>query len=641
MTISPGSDDEQAITFGSESLDAVLHGRYRSLEIIEARRGALLYRATQVATTRTVLVKLLIGERAAPGSPPPAEVTALAALTGHTNIVDLLDAGTTSDGVPFIITEWVGAGTLADLSRSPDRQVDRLVTVISDVAAALDAAHRLGIIHCDVKPSNILVGDDGRARLADFGIARVAGEDPPTLDDVHGTVNYLAPEVLDGGHPSSASDIYSLAQTMWEVLESPPQSKDVSEDSSGRNHFLNDVATSMQHPEGRRFDSLRSRGASEASVELLERGLANDPSDRPDAAQMHAALESVSAGINVGELSGPATGAPRAVYSTVTAAPSRSRRRWLVASIAMVVAASIIGYIAGSDTVKTRAKPSDEPISVAKFCSAAKEGLDGQDVVVAKLIDDIDKEPSRFDLVRHLVVDLPKQLAIPAAGIIQAAERLDSTHDSALLLSSPVSLRSLMLADGIYAVTRYEFITDQQSRVDRLSVPLSLRPLVLAWDEITGLARTKCGQGRRANRKATALSLIRSRLGSDGLSEFFKDDRSIALFDENFMLLLISIAPGYVEEQFGLHGDWVYRFLDKQAGLRALVIAQNPELVLVAAKENPDFIPKAQQADGGSWIVALQRAVDSDHLELNRRRNLDTLYRPQLKALGVKIEIGS
>jgi len=141
----------------------------------------------------------------------------VAAGLNHPNLVGVYDFGA-ERGRPFLVMEYVGGGDLAGRiaeGRLPD--ADRLARELLD---ALRHIHAAGVIHRDVKAQNVLIGDDGRARLTDFGIAQPRDATSLTQTGmVVGTARYLAPEVLGGGAPSERSDLYSLGVVLEQVTE--------------------------------------------------------------------------------------------------------------------------------------------------------------------------------------------------------------------------------------------------------------------------------------------------------------------------------------------------------------------------------------------------------------------------------------
>lgn len=147
-----------------------------------------------------------------------------AARLDHPNIVAIYDAGQI-DGADYIAMEYVEGESLADvLRRVPGAlPLDFAISIISQVAAALDYAHQRGVIHRDVKPSNILVRDSGHALLADFGIARAASMGSHTQAGVIlGTPEYMAPEQAEGRAVDGRSDVYSLAIVGYHMLTGKP-----------------------------------------------------------------------------------------------------------------------------------------------------------------------------------------------------------------------------------------------------------------------------------------------------------------------------------------------------------------------------------------------------------------------------------
>lgn len=145
----------------------------------------------------------------------------------HQNIVGVFDQGE-QDGAPFIVMEYVEGRSLADILRGEGRlHPDRAATIAVDVAAALDAAHRQGMVHMDVKPGNVLITTEGQVKLADFGIAKAltAGAETDLTAEggnVLGTATYLSPEQAQGQKVGPRSDVYSLAVVLYEMITGQP-----------------------------------------------------------------------------------------------------------------------------------------------------------------------------------------------------------------------------------------------------------------------------------------------------------------------------------------------------------------------------------------------------------------------------------
>ncbi|NIO68658.1 MAG: Stk1 family PASTA domain-containing Ser/Thr kinase [Anaerolineae bacterium] len=203
----------------AESL--LLNNRYRLLSIIGEGGMATVYRAQDIMLGRTVAVKVL-HERRADDEAFLARFyreAQAAANLDHPNIVSVYDIG--QDGNRhYIVMEYVEGRNLKELIlESAPFPIERALTIAIQVCAAVGAAHKAGLIHCDVKPQNILVAPDGRIKVTDFGIARALTSAPVVEGgDVWGTPDYLSPEQAAGKHLGPPSDVYSIGVVMYEML---------------------------------------------------------------------------------------------------------------------------------------------------------------------------------------------------------------------------------------------------------------------------------------------------------------------------------------------------------------------------------------------------------------------------------------
>ncbi|GAA4476555.1 hypothetical protein GCM10023094_16690 [Rhodococcus olei] len=188
----------------------------------EIGRGGfgVVHRCTQVGLDRIVAVKVFAAE------PDPdnrarfvREQRAMGRLTGHPNIVGVLEVGETESGQPYLVMQYHPQGSLDRRIREHGPlPVAEALQLGSKIAGALDTAHRLGILHRDVTPANILFTDYGEPALADFGIAHIPGGFRTTTGTVTGSPAFTAPEILRGDPPTPASDVYGLAATLFCAL---------------------------------------------------------------------------------------------------------------------------------------------------------------------------------------------------------------------------------------------------------------------------------------------------------------------------------------------------------------------------------------------------------------------------------------
>jgi serine/threonine protein kinase len=193
----------------------ILQSRYRIDELIDRGGMADVYQGRDVRLERDVAVKVL--REVEHERRFAAEARTLARLQ-HPNLVRLLDAGT-DNGDAFLVLELLGGSTVRQLLDGGALPSDRVVRIGTETTAALDYIHRQGIVHRDVKPSNLMLDDYGSVRLADFGIARLLGATRITgTHQAIGTMAYIAPEQLEGGEVGPPTDVYSLGLVLIECL---------------------------------------------------------------------------------------------------------------------------------------------------------------------------------------------------------------------------------------------------------------------------------------------------------------------------------------------------------------------------------------------------------------------------------------
>ncbi|MCV0402755.1 MAG: protein kinase [Chloroflexi bacterium] len=195
-------------------------GRYRIGELIARGGMASVFRGHDEQLDRPVAIKLMrpdLAEDAHFTARFAAEARSAASVT-HPNVVAIYDVGT--EPVASIVMELVDGGDLSGLLRQ-EGQLDpaQAAQIAADVAAALEAAHAAGVVHRDVKPGNVLLRSDGRAAVADFGIARAMGAGTLTKTGaLLGSVDYISPEQARGDRADERSDLYGLGVVLYEML---------------------------------------------------------------------------------------------------------------------------------------------------------------------------------------------------------------------------------------------------------------------------------------------------------------------------------------------------------------------------------------------------------------------------------------
>jgi len=191
-----------------------LYGRYRLDAPIAEGGFGWVWRGFDLELQRVVAVKVKKPPRVSSVEAFLGEARKLAQMC-HPSIVPIHDVG--HDGDTFLVTDLMEGGTLADRNRQGRHTHQEAARIVAEIADALGYAHRQGFIHRDLKPANILINRDGRALLADFGIAITEEDQKKTAGVGAGTLGYAAPEQL-AGQSDVRADIYSLGVVLYELL---------------------------------------------------------------------------------------------------------------------------------------------------------------------------------------------------------------------------------------------------------------------------------------------------------------------------------------------------------------------------------------------------------------------------------------
>jgi len=278
------------------------------------------------------------------------EARALAALR-HPNLMHIYTVGE-HEGRPYFAMEYVKGSTLkAALAKTTHLPVSRAVRTAAEMMAALDKVHEAGIVHRDVKPGNIIIDEDGRAVLMDFGLARRRQDARLTGDHtVLGTPQYMSPEQAESADVDCRADIYSLGIVLYEMLAGSPPFKGKTSFEVLRQH----IESSVPAP-----SSLRPDVPAGLDV-VLARAVAKSPDDRyRNVREMAADLVGVCPDPVLARLAGVAetdtvptvmmagaSGRPRTFASTVALPNVRARSKRRLTAAAAAVAAALVVFIA-------------------------------------------------------------------------------------------------------------------------------------------------------------------------------------------------------------------------------------------------------------------------------------------------------
>ena len=338
-------------------------GRYQ----IETKLGqggmGSVFRAQDPVLERVVAIKTLGGAFGLP-SEHRAEFlerfqreARAAGRLSHPNIVGVHDLGVDeATDTPFIVMEYVpGVSLAAVLKENPVLPVAQALEIVEQIGAALDEAHRHGVVHRDIKPANVFLDDRGRVKVGDFGIARVEDSELTQTGVGLGTPGYIAPEVLRGGRADARSDLFALGVLAYALL-------------AGRKPFPGETRETLaiqvleHHPEPPL--ALR-REVPRAASDAVMRALAKRPDDRQ-----------AGIGAFLRELRGGSETTPRvAATRTVAVTPAPRRRFGLVAFalLALLLLAGIAGVVAlRREAAEATLEPSPTPVATPRPRSSAR-----------------------------------------------------------------------------------------------------------------------------------------------------------------------------------------------------------------------------------------------------------------------------
>src|SRR6516225_6666168 len=270
----------------TDSIGRVLGKRYRLLSALGTGASAHVFLAEDVSLQRHVAVKVLQPGFAADDAFLKrfrAEARSVASLN-HPHVLRVFDWGEDTDS-PYLVLEYLGGGSLRDLMDRDVRLSHSQAAVLGmEVAQGLAYAHARGLVHRDIKPANLLFDEEGRVRVADFGVARALAEAAWTepAGAMVGTARYISPEAAEGKPVDGRADVYSLALVLYEAV-------------TGTVPFVTD--TTMGTLAARIGQPLPHDPALGPLDDVLARAAAPDPAARLDAAGLAARLGALAAAL--------------------------------------------------------------------------------------------------------------------------------------------------------------------------------------------------------------------------------------------------------------------------------------------------------------------------------------------------------
>ena len=276
-------------------IDRLIDGRYLVRSRIARGGMATVNLATDLRLERRVAIKIMHGHLADDNTFKTRFVQEArsAARLAHPNVVNVFDQGQDAD-MAYLVMEYLPGITLRDLLKDYKRlTAEQTVDIMDAVLSGLAAAHKAGIVHRDVKPENVLLADDGRIKLSDFGLARAASANTAAGQALLGTIAYLSPELVTRGIADARSDIYAVGIMMYEML-------------TGEQPYVGEAPMQIAYQHAN--DSVPAPSSKNPAVpaeidELVAWATSRDPEDRPrDARELLDRLREIEPGIRASHL---------------------------------------------------------------------------------------------------------------------------------------------------------------------------------------------------------------------------------------------------------------------------------------------------------------------------------------------------
>ncbi len=323
-------------------------GRYELQSRIAIGGMGEVWQATDLVIGRQVAIKILKDEYLGdPGFLERFRAEARhAALVNHEGIANVYDYGE-EEGSAYLVMELVPGEALSTiLEREHVLSTDKVLDIVAQTAAALHAAHAAGLVHRDIKPGNLLITPDGRVKITDFGIARIADQVPLTATgQVMGTVQYLSPEQASGHPASPTTDIYSLGIVAYEAL-------------AGRRPFTGESQVAIAMAQINETPPDLPVTVSEPVRNLVYACIAKNPADRPQSA---AHLARAATALRRGDVQAAAAAVPAVLGAAGATAATMLMPRQAATSATTVLQSGATGGVSTTEGEEEAAEKKRSP----------------------------------------------------------------------------------------------------------------------------------------------------------------------------------------------------------------------------------------------------------------------------------------
>jgi hypothetical protein len=544
--------------------------RFDRVTLISASSASLVFRGVQRSLGREVAIKVHPTPLMLSSPSDAHEVRSHALVAGHPHIAELFDAGVTAGGHLWVSMEYAPTNLAARRDRHMIPAAE-LLAIARQLTDAVCAVHAAGMVHCDLKPANVLLAADGGVRLSDFGIAQQLGSVPPTLDVTRGTLVYIAPEVLEGAHPTAAADVWGLGATLWSAVHGPqrdPQGRPTTKLSAAVLDLSVGRRWTWDPPEG--FEG----PAAERLREVIELCLRPDPQDRPPASEVRSLLD--------------APGPPVPVVAT--AEPSRTPIALAALGVALVLLLAV-WRLGESQEPEARlvVTPQDQ------WCDAVTATNREISGAMGEARRGIVAGGHSATAVRDSLKGLPEELAAAIAplGRLIASEPYFAGVAPALRQSA---VRDLMVAQTVTYLATGEFLdagTTPRAQANLRTLPQDIRRSATALSSVSELSRAVCGLevGSWQPAQIELADAVRTSIeGPD--APFFADPAAATALDAQLFDTVLHVQGDYFLELVEQHPRWLIEVITPRSGSAAvadLFAAEHPSMMRGLAAEHPEL----------------------------------------------------
>ncbi|MCC6226745.1 MAG: serine/threonine protein kinase [Microthrixaceae bacterium] len=532
-------------------IEAQLAHLFDRVRVIADGRNAIVVAATQRSTGRQVAVKVIRSHIWIGGPSASAEVTAHAEMSWHPNVATLLDAGVTSGGLLWLCMEYAPTTLGARLERR-SVEAPELLGIAQQLAAATAAIHARRIVHCDLKPSNVLLALDGGVRVSDFGIAELLHLTPPTLDSVRGSLHYMSPEVLEGSRPTAASDIWGIGATLWAAAHGRPPFGDGAEALGSAMQ-----AALIGLPDWNPMWNGNSPEA-ERLKEIVGLCTIPDPAGRPTAAEL------------AGLLARPLSVPPSPIYIAQRPEPSRPSRMWAVAALVgtlVLAGAAVAVRDRGSSQVRFT------NVTAREWC----EAVGRSDTKIGNALDaaatTLVAGGRTATAMRAALRELPRQVA-SATSQWRRWLALEPEFAGEAAALSDSNLRDFIVAETATYLATGQFIGSNSTSSEDLirnGLPRDIATTADALGRVAERSRIACGSEGGSWRDAQIRLADEVRVSLEGPnSPFFSDPAAATALDADLLATVLTVQPGYFVRLVTANPGWLIAATARDTGSPAI-----------------------------------------------------------------------